>query len=399
VSWVAISRDGLLIATGSSDIRFAQGKLKPGAQGLGPGAVRLWDARTGRLIRRLGDPAEQVMAVAFSSDGRLIAAAGAGASGSGAIRVWNSATGAPVWSADDRAAEALAIVFAPDGSSLAAAGADGLIKLRDPRTGSVVRTLEGHEGAVTSVAFSGDGAIVCGGEVGKGACLWDARTGRAIRRIQPRGSLPELILRGHQRLITSVALSADGGTLATCSGTAGAEYGDRQIRVWDTHTGQLRREFSRPQSAGRFLALSPDRVTLATSGSGKSIALWDVRTGRLVRELLGHPHPPQSAAFSADGRLLVSGGDYRTTKIWEVATGRLLATMVTFAESRPGQAADDWLACTPDGFYEGSPGIDRHLAWRVGDDLRTSDSLGLRLHCPDRLEAALKPPLPEIDSN
>ena len=26
------------------------------ARGLGPGAVRLWDARTGRLLRRLGDP-------------------------------------------------------------------------------------------------------------------------------------------------------------------------------------------------------------------------------------------------------------------------------------------------------------------------------------------------------
>jgi WD40 repeat protein len=399
VNSVAISRDGLLIAAGSSDIRFAQRKLKPGAQGLGPGAVRLWDARTGRLLRRLGDPAEQVMAVAFSFDGRLIASAGAGASGSGAIRLWDSATGAPVWSADDRAAEALAIVFAPDGSSLATAGADGLIKLRDPRTGSVLRTLEGHEGGATSVAFSGDGAIICGGGAGKGAYLWEARTGRAIRRIQPTRSLQELILPGHESLITPVALSADGGTLVTCSGSTSPEYGDRQVRVWDTRTGHLRREFSRPQSSGRFLALSPDCVTLATSGSGKSIALWDVRTGRLVRELVGHPHPPQSAAFSADGRLLVSGADYRTTKIWEVASGRLLATMVTFSESRPGPAADDWLACTPDGFYEGSPGIDRYLAWRVGDDLRASDSLGLRLHRPDRLEAALKPPLSKPDSH
>ena len=112
---------------------------------------------------------------------------------------------------------------------------------------------------------------------------------------------------------------------------------------------------------------------------------------------MGHPHPPQSAAFSADGRLLVSGADYRTTKVWEVASGRLLATMVTFSESRPGSAADDWLAYTPDGFYEGSPGIDRYLAWRVDGDLRASDSLGLRLHCPDRLEAALKPPHAEHD--
>jgi WD40 repeat protein len=399
VNSVAISPDRRLIATGSGDIRYAERRLKPGARGLGPGAVRLWDARTGRLIRRLGDPAEQVMAVALSPDGRRVASAGAGASGSGAIRLWDAATGTSVWSADDRAAEALAIAFAPDGSSLATAGADGLIKLRDPRTGSVVRTLEGHEGGATSVAFSGDGAIVCGGGADGAASLWDARTGRAIRTIPPTRSLRALILPRHERLITSVALSADAGTLVTCSSSMSPEYGDRQIRVWDTHTGRLQREFSRPQSAGRFVALSPDRVTLATNGLGKSIALWDVTTGRLVRELAGHPHPPQSAAFSADGRILVSGADYRTTKVWDVATGRLLATMVTFSESRPGPAADDWLTYTSDGCYEGSPGIDQYLSWRVGDDLQTADALGPRLHRPDRLAAALKPPLPEADSH
>jgi WD40 repeat protein len=399
VNSVTISPDGCLIATGSSDIRFAERRLKPGEQGLGPGAVRLWDARTGRLLRRLGDPAQQVMAVALSPDGRQIASAGASASGSGAIRLWDAASGAPVWSADDRAAEAHAIEFAPDGSSLATAGADGLIKLRDPRTGSVVRTLQGHEGGATSVVFSGDGAIVCGGGADEGASLWDARTGRAIRSIRPPRPLRELILPGHERLITSVALSADGGTLVTCSGSLSPVFGDRQVRVWDTHTGRLQREFSRPQSSGRFVALSPDRITLATNGMGKSIALWDVRTGRLVRELPGHPHAPLSAMFSADGRLLVSGADYRTTKVWEVATGRLLATMVTFSESRPGLAADDWLASTPDGFYEGSPGIDHYLAWRVGDDLQAPGSLGPRLHRPDRLPAALKSPLPEPDSH
>ena len=85
--------------------------------------------------------------------------------------------------------------------------------------------------------------------------------------------------------------------------------------------------------------------------------------------------------------------------VWEVATGRLLATMVTFSESRPGSTTDDWLAYTPDGCYEGSPGIDRYLAWRVGDDLLAPDSLGARLHRPDRLEAALKPTLSERDSH
>jgi WD40 repeat protein len=292
----------------------------------------------------------------------------------------------------------LAIAFAPDGSLLATADAEGTIALRDPRTGTAVRTLVGHHGGATSVAFSGDGAIVCGGGGDEGAYLWQARTGQPLRTIRPEKSLRQRILGGPEMTITSVALSSDGGTLVTCSGSESPVFGDRQVRVWGTPTGRLHREFSRPQSAGRFVALSPDGTTLATNGMGKSIALWDVKTGRLVRELRGHPHPPQSAAFSADGRLLVSGADYRTTKVWEVATGRLLVTMVTFAQSRPGLAVDDWLATTADGFYDGSPGIDRYLTWRVGDELQSADSLGPRLHRPDRLAAALKSPLPGPDS-
>jgi WD40 repeat protein len=395
VNSVAISPDGRFIATGSSDIRFAERKLTPGARGLGPRAVRLWDAGTGRLVRRLGDPARQVMAVAFSPDSRRVASAGASASGSGVIQLWDVATGEPVWSADGHAAEALAVAFAPDGSSLATAGANGLITLRDPRTSSIVRTLEGHQSGVTSVAFSGDGAIVCGGGADEGAYLWEVRTGRLIRTIRPTKSLWALFPRGHQRLITSVAVSADGGTLVTCSGSGSPEYGDRLVRVWDTRSGELQREFSRPQSRGRFVALSPDGTVLATNGVGKSIALWDVKTGRLLTELVGHPHPPQSAAFSADGRLLVSGADYRTAMVWEVPTRRLLATLVTFSESRPGTATDDWLAYTPDGFYDGSSDVDRYLVWWFGGALRTADTLGPQLHRPDRLASALKKSLPK----
>jgi RNA polymerase sigma factor (sigma-70 family) len=146
VNAVALSKDAALLATGSGDGRYAQRVLKAGAGCLGPGAVRLWDARTGRLLRRLGDPAEQVMAVALSPDGRQLAGGSAGASGSGVVRAWDTGTGKPVWSAADHAAEVLAIAYAPDGSLVATGAADGLLKLRDPATGAVRQTLEGHAG-------------------------------------------------------------------------------------------------------------------------------------------------------------------------------------------------------------------------------------------------------------
>jgi len=56
------------------------------------------------------------------------------------------------------------------------------------------------------------------------------------------------------------------------------------------------------------------------------------------------------------------------------------------------------LAYHPDGYYDGSPGVERYLAWRVGEDLRTPDSIGVQLHRPDRLAAALKLEFPRAGS-
>jgi RNA polymerase sigma factor (sigma-70 family) len=393
VNAVALSKDAALLATGSSDGRYANGVLKAGAKCLGPGAVRLWDARTGRLLRQLGDPAEQVLAVALSPDGRRLAAGGGSTGGSGVVRLWDTATGTPVWSAEDHTAEVLAIAYAADGSSVATAAADGLVKLRDPVTGAVRQTLAGHKGGATSVAFSVDGALLACGE-GHGATrLWEARTGRLLRTCKAPGAQAATTATDlSHRLLTSIALTPDGRTLVTNAASVGSFF-DEPVRFWDTHTGELKKEFADKGHGAKPITLSPDGTILAAGG--KTIKLWDVRTGKLLRELFGHLKMTQAITFSADGRLLVSGGSYGTTNAWEVATGRHLVTLFTFGVSRKGKVVDDWLAYHPDGYYDGSPGVERYLAWRVSDELKTADSLGPQLHRPDQIEAALKLLRPE----
>jgi hypothetical protein len=67
-----------------------------------------------------------------------------------------------------------------------------------------------------------------------------------------------------------------------------------------------------------------------------------------------------------------------------------MVTLFAFL-GRQGEAIqDDWLAYHPDGCYHGSPDIDRRLAWRVGEELKTPASLGAELRRPDRVESALK---------
>ena len=116
--------------------------------------------------------------------------------------------------------------------------------------------------------------------------------------------------------------------------------------------------------------------------------LWDA-SGERLHDFLGYLKNA-AIAFSADGRLLFASGSYGTTNVWEVASGQHLVTLFAFPDNRNGKIVDEWLAYHPDGFYHGSPGADRHLAWRRGEELLTPQTLGPQLHRPERVEAALK---------
>jgi RNA polymerase sigma factor (sigma-70 family) len=392
VNAVALSKDGSLLATGSGDGRYAMRQLAADAKCLQPGAVRLWDARTGRLRLELHRDV-QVLAVAFSPDGKQLAYGGASSTGSGVVRALEMPNGSEFWSNSAQTAEVLALAYSPDGSVLAIAAADGRVQLRNP-SGSLRHTLEGHEGGSTSIAFSADGSLLACGD-GRGTThLWETKTGKSVRTFRAASSKAAPV--ANDRLITSVALSPDGATLVACAATVGNNYTE-PVRFWDVQSGQLKKEMPAAAHSARPIALSPDGSILATGG--KTIKLWDVKTGKEIRELLGYLKKTQAIAFSADGRLIFSGGSYGTTNAWEVATGKHLVTLFAFpGTDRWGtKAFDDWLAYNPDGFYDGSAGVEKFLGWRIGEDLRTpwrAAAPGARQHLPERVEGALRIPRP-----
>jgi WD40 repeat protein len=385
VNSVALSPDGTQLVTGSGDHRFARGRIMAEAANGEAGAVRLWDLPSGRMLRRLGGSSEQIMAVAISTDGGLIAAGGAATDGRGVARVWDAPTGALRWSMNDHAKEVLAVAFSQDGKSIATASADGIFEVRDSRSGQTIRKFAERKGGTTAVAFSPDGKILYCGEAAGSARAWEIATGRLVHTCQTAGSKAEFFTVDRQ--MNSIGLTRDGATLATCGSSVNNEYVD-SVKLWDTRTGQLKRDFAAEKIHGRPMAFSADGSILATGG--KSVRLWDVATGKLLREFTGHLKRTQSIVFSSDGRFVIAGGSYGTTNIWEVATGRHLVTLFAFNKTDSGKPDDDWFAYAPEGYYVGSPNAERYLAWRRGDELLTPTTLAARFHQPDRIEAALK---------
>ncbi|MFI8070928.1 helix-turn-helix domain-containing protein [Streptomyces sp. NPDC086033] len=272
------------------------------------GAVQLWDVGNGRRKASLAldpDPAPAgklpsvplltLAAVGFDPTGRALAARPAK---NGGIEIRDVATGrlrlSRVLGAGATAA------FSPDGTRLAVVEWQGTVHLWNLTSGGLhTAARSGHGGPFRRVAFTPDGrtlAVVDTEADGDQVRLLDTATGRTRRTIKPSA-----------QFLSAFALSPDGRTLATVSGSRGS------VKMWDVHTGRLQDSFSVGGEVAS-LAFSPDARTLAVSGA-RGVQLWDLATSQ--DRLTLPARSPEAVAFSPDGRTLAisTGG---SVGLWSV---------------------------------------------------------------------------------
>ncbi len=330
VTCVAFSPDGRLLAAGGLD-----------------DSVVLYEAATGHRIRTLNcfealGPRRRVAGIAFSPDGCRLASA----SWDGAIRVWDVATGRKTNIFQHRW-PAYSVAFSPDGRRLASAGGEtvgsleGELKFWDVATGRELFGLRGHVGVVLCVAFSPDGRRLASAGADRRIRVWETATGQPI-----------LALAGHEQDIRTIVFSPDGRCLATGSQ-------DHSVRIWDASSSRTK-ALTSPRLSLRghrqhisALAFSPDGRRLASAGADRRVHMWDTVTGQELFAAQGHTGTIQALAFSPDGRRIATGGDDRTIRVWDAATGRLDRDLHGHRSSIMG------LAFSPDS---------RHLASANQDD-------------------------------
>jgi len=275
LSHAAFSPDGSYVATAHGD-----------------GAVLVWDRADGRVVADLTWQDRVAKWVAWSPDGKWLAAVAASETGA---RLWR--VGA--WDRGHVLDEELhrRIGFIAGGTMLVALPyglrpAVSTWSIPDLKPGSIGGV--GRELVDLYVTPRGERAVVSDSE----DTVWSL-TDQGLSELATQGGL------------LTTAISSDVKLLAV------APRG-RVVHVLDLATGERRVSLTGHDQLVLDVAFSPDDRKVAASGLDRSVRVWSLQTGELVATLRGHRERIVTVEFDVDGLSLVSASWDGNARMWDL---------------------------------------------------------------------------------
>ena len=251
-------------------------------------------------------PSVRWTSLAFSPDGRLVAAAG-----NRRAVLWNTKTRTIV-----RILPAGAVAISPDSHSVAI-GQEGGAVVYDIRTGKPTADFSSAHGSTQEVDFSPDGKLLASVSLDGTASIWDVP--RRRRRATLAGGAGGV-------LGFAVRFSPDGKLLAVGDSSG-------KVVLWDVATG----EHDGLPIVGHgdsvtSVDFDPDGTRLVTASKDGNLRLWDVATRRLI----GAPLPGSTIGggtvhFFPDGKHVLGVFQSGAAIVWNVDPGAWAAKACSVA--------------------------------------------------------------------
>jgi WD40 repeat protein len=273
-------------------------------------AITLWAYASGKEVRRLYSTQGRVYGIAFSPDGRLVAATG----NAPAIQLWEIATGKPLSQLENLPVFPRGIVFAPDGKTVAGIGNNSTIHLWDVESGKQIRTF-----AVPQIFSESEG-----GRFARQIVRW---VDRAVTRVSQR----QCQLAATQLTPHSISFAADGKTLALWGSLIytlqGQAHNPIQVCQWDVASGKETCRWNVASGLNSVGYFAPDgrKIAVMERNMGGSVQLFDVATGKKLASCKVPAGQPNlgGLVFFADGTHLVTSTNEGIC-VSEVATGKVV---------------------------------------------------------------------------
>jgi WD40 repeat protein len=313
INSIAFSSDGRKVAASESN-----------------GSIRFWDTASGKKVCTYGESLQSIGfgrhdSIAFSGKGSVLAASGAGK-----VYIWPASHCAdPLdksWPVEIEGYDS-AFGFSSDDKLLAVGYALGRVKIfaaTDYKT--AVAEFSGHGRDIKSVVFLREDRTLLTADEDGNIKLWD---------------VSEHIL-NHASLRVRGGVATGGLAFSPDNKRLAIACGDRVVRLWDAGTRRVLNEL--PSSSGGracAVAFSPDGQMLATSsevGAGPSLNIWDANSFEVTAPFdIRHDMIP-AIAFSPDGSRVVSGGN--KLRVWDASSHALLKEL---------DGGTNWVAFSRDG--------------------------------------------------
>ncbi|KAH7318916.1 hypothetical protein B0J17DRAFT_686223 [Rhizoctonia solani] len=348
VTSIAVSPDGLYIASGSYDTTIRVWNAHSGTLVTGPikahpdrvvsvvfspdstrivstgayDALRVWSVQNGQLLvstAYTGENPDCVRTAVFSIDGSLIISG----DGNRAICFWDANTGSLISRRITQHTTSInSVSLSSDGSRVVSASVDGTICVRDAESQHItLGPLKKRGGDIIQVTFSPNDLYIASSDNDSRIHIWDATTGESVATL----------LEGDGVSIRSFAFSPDNSRLVSSTN-------EGRIYIWDIQYAAKFDTMIRKDGRGIHSAcFSPDGTQVVTGGRGGSICLWDTSSGELVMgPLTGHEGYICSVAMSSDGAYIASASKDKTIRLWDAQGGKGIYTVLESHTKGPG---------------------------------------------------------------
>ncbi len=330
----SFSPDGQTIATCSSD-----------------NAIRLWRVSDGALLAERVDFTEPTRDVAFSLDGKYIAAAN---------YIWNFPSGEQKMelTGDFKASH----VFSTDGKYLITNENSKLVNIYQVDNGSWLKKLYIDFWGVGLSTFFINGEMITLDHLGNiyfidtdkilrsksdcitvsalskdnlegSGCAGEISEYLSLRKILP-DPFKEKFYDSYDIPIEDADVSMDGKMIAI----GGYDYAVVINRYNAEIIGII--DWESIDSSLWSIRISPNKQVLATGHDDGNIRLWRMSDGTLMRTLEGHKATVREIAYSTDGNLILSASEDQTVILWDARDGSILKTLIN---------AGDYATFSPDG--------------------------------------------------
>jgi WD40 repeat protein len=281
--------------------------------------------------------------IAFSPDSRFLIANG----GDGILRVWRTAgldRDPQVFRVHQAGINGLG--FSPDGQWMATADLNGLVWLWRMDTLTPEKMLSTGADRAAAPQFSPDSTQLAAVDEAGRFYLWRVQSDAALAQIQTDdrpfkalamvgdellyGGVDGALTRWHWLTGVIDELSAGRNqitALATSTNGAQVAAGDitGRIRLLRHADGKLLRSWQAHPNGVHALRFLPDGRLFSTGGE-PTIRVWQPEDGELVATLRGHGNDVNDLALTMDGHTLFSASHDGTMRRWNLASGQQEAT-------------------------------------------------------------------------